>query len=382
MKRAARRVWLGCGLLLAAGCASRQPRPPPSPPPPASAKPAPPPAPPALPVAFTPSSQQPLALLPVAQIAMQPARASTSGQDAPGSVADVAFLPPDGRNLVAVGNDDRAWIAELQTGKTHWKSRPLGKDAERVMVCGNRFAVQTYGGLVAVYEWVPEGRGRVIDRGRFELGFGKLLGLFASCSQAAFATLDGKLIAFDTLLGSVARVVREASYTQFESRVTDNGWTFVNRAPRPQLYNLQAGETFEPQLAAQPEDGRLMQAFVAGAEQILTEHCSETRACVVRLLDFKGRPRLQHRFDGSAGVWTSDVPSRIAVSADLRHLVWYRDGLPLQVVEVDTGRRAELPAIPRTMSAVVAIAFSPFEAGKLAVTLTPAPNQVTVYEIR
>jgi hypothetical protein len=30
----------------------------------------------------------------------------------------------------------------------------------------------------------------------------------------------------------------------------------------------------------------------------------------------------------------------------------------------------------------VAMAFSPFEAGKLAVTLTPAPHQVTVYEIR
>lgn len=102
----------------------------------------------------------------------------------------------------------------------------------------------------------------------------------------------------------------------------------------------------------------------------------------MRLLDFKGRPRLQHRFDGSAGVWTSDVPSKIAVAADLRHLVWYRDGLPLQVVEVETGRRAELAAIPRTLSAIVAAAFSPYEAGKLAVTLTPAPNQVTVYEIR
>jgi hypothetical protein len=76
------------------------------------------------------------------------------------------------------------------------------------------------------------------------------------------------------------------------------------------------------------------------------------------------------------------VPSRIAVSADLRHLAWYRDGLPLHVLEIDNGRRAEIPPIARTMSAVVAVAFSPYEAGKLAVTLTPAPNQVTVYEIR
>jgi hypothetical protein len=370
-------------LLAAAGCAKPAPRPAPPPPPPAPTTPPPaPPAPPALPTVFAPSSREPLTLQPVATIAMQPASARTSGQNAPGSVADVAFLPPDGHDLVAVGNDDRAWIADAQTGKAHWKSRALGKDAERVAVCGNRFAVQTYGGMLATYEWVPEERGRVIDRGRFELGGGELLGLFAGCSQAAFATLEDKLVAFDILRGSVARVVRDASYGEFDSRVTENGWIFVLGAARPQLYNLQTGETSEPQLAAQEGDGRLMQAFVAGSEQMLTEHCSDARACVVRLLDLKGKPRLEYRFDGSGGVWTSDVPSRIAVSPDLRYLSWYRDGLPLHVLEIDSGRRAELAAIPRSMAAVVAVAFSPYETGKLAVTLTPAANQVTVYEIR
>jgi hypothetical protein len=382
VSRAARCAWLGLLLLAAAGCAKPAPRPAPPPPPAPTPPPPAPPEPPELPTVFAPSSREPLTLQQVAQIAMQPARARTSSQDAPGSVADVAFLPPDGRNLVAVGNDDRAWIADAQTGRAHWKSRPLGKDAERVAVCGNRIAVQTYGGMLATYEWVPEEHGRVIDRGRFQLGTGELLGLFAGCSQAAFATLEDKLLAYDILRGSVTRVVRDASYVQFDSRVTENGWLFVLGAARPQLYNLQTGETSEPQLAAQESDGRLMQAFVAGSDQILTEHCTSARACVVRLLDFKGKPRLEYRFDGSAGVWTSDVPSRIAVSADLRYLAWYRDGLPLHVIEVDSGRRAELAPIPRTMAAVVAVAFSPYESGKLAVTLTPAPNQVTIYEIR
>ena len=363
---------------LRGGAPAAAPKPPPAPqlPPPA------PPPPPALPSVPAPSSQQPLALVRVTELALQPAQAGTSGQHVDGSVADVAFLPPDGRNVVAVGNDDRAWIAELSTGRAHWKSRPLGKDAERVVVCDNRFAVQTYGGRLALFEWVPEGRGRVIDCGRFELGDGQLLGLFAGCSQAAYATLDGKLLAFDLMLGSVAKVMRDANYVQFESRVTDTGWIVVPGAPRPQVRNLRAGDTFEPELAASSTDGRLMQAFVVAGDQLLTEHCTQTRACVVRLHDLEGRPRLEHRFDGSRGVWTGDVPSRIATSAELRYFSWYRDGLPLQVVETETGRRTELPAISRTMSAVVAAAFSPFETGKLAVTLTPAPNRVTVYEIR
>ena len=371
---------LAATLLIAVGCAAPQPRA--APPAPRPAPPAPPPPAPALPAIPSPRSQEPLVLERVTQLELQPARASTSGQKVEGSVADVAFLPPDGRSVVAVGNDDRAWIAELTRGRAHWKSRPLGKDAERVVVCGKRFAVQTSGGGLAVYEWVPEGRGRVIDRGRFELGSGKLLGLFTGCTQAAYATLDDKLIAFDVQLGSVAKVMRDASYAHFDTRVTENGWLFVPGGPRPRLLNLGTDESIEPELAAPSGDGRLMQAFVVAGDQILTEHCTAARACVVRLLDFKGRPRLEHHFDGSAGVWTSDVPSRIAISAELRYLAWYRDGLPLQVVESETGRRAQLPSIQRTPSAVVAAAFSPYEAGKLAVSLTPEPNQVTLFDLR
>lgn len=372
---------LTCGLWsIACGASQPAPVPPPRAAPPAAAPlPPEPPAPPAPP---SPRSSEPLLLKEVAQVALQPSRARTSAQETEGSVADVAFLPPDGRYVVGGGNDDRIWIVDLQTGAAHWKSPQLGKDVERIDVCAPRIVAQTYEGRVAVYEWVSEGRPRVIDRGRFELGMGALRGAFGGCAQIAYAAQWDKLLVFDVLLGRTAKVLRDVSYAVFESRANEHGWIFVYGADGVRLYNLSDDQVLPSALAVEGPDGRLTQAHVVSSNRILTEHCATAKSCVVRLVESNGTPRVEHRFEISGSVWGVDVPSRIAFSTDARYFFWYRDGLPLQVVETETGRRAQLPPIARTMATVVNAAFSPYAPGTLAVTLSPAPSRVTVYEIR
>jgi hypothetical protein len=273
-----------------------------------------------------------------------------------------------------VSAGERVLAVDSRTLATHWKSPKLQSEVERVAVCDQRFFAQTQAGRVAVFEWVEGGRPRVLDRGRFELGAGVLHGVFGGCAKLAYATFDDKLLTFDVLLGRAAQVVRGASYALFDSRASEHGFIFVSGAEGLRLHDLNADQALRSQIAVRGPEGRLMQAHVIGPERILTEHCTTERACVVRLVEQSGHPRVQHRFDGSGSSARLDVASRIAFSTDARYFTWHRDGLALLLVETETGRRAELEVNARS-----AVAFSPYASGTFAVS---TGEHVTVYEIR
>jgi hypothetical protein len=86
-------------------------------------------------------------------------------------------------------------------------------------------------------------------------------------------------------------------------------------------------------------------------------------------------------FAVAGGVWTLALGSTLALSRGGEYLAWYRDGLPVELVELATGQRASLPAVPRTMSSTVDFTFDPLDPRRIAVTMHPDPNKVTVYRI-
>jgi hypothetical protein len=125
---------------------------------------------------------------------------------------------------------------------------------------------------------------------------------------------------------------------------------------------------------------RLVQAWAVDPDTLLTDHCSAS-ACVVGIADMSGSVRRRLAFDIRGGVWVPSVPSEIDVSADGAHLFFTRDGLEALVVRLATDERVSLGQIARSMSATPAGAFSPTDPRLLAVSMTPVPNEVTLFNI-
>ncbi len=325
-------------LALLHGCASQPPaRTQPEPTPEEAPRPA--PAPPRIPPPAPPSG-------PLVEFGEGLELEVTATVDLPAAVpADAVALallePGDGFVLLADGSD-RVHILELASGTRRWRSRPLGGATRAVAACGERFAAFSDGGGVALFEWVPERGGRVIARGRLMLSAEGLRGFFAECSRLALDGPGGTIVVLDALLGRVERTLRRAGSRSLVSRPSLHSWLLLARGQALELRNLKTDRASI--LSAVPlegEQGSLLQAHVIG-ERIVAEHCDAQARCALGLREFGGASIASHAVDGSRSGWGAGVPSRVQISAGASYATWQRAGLPVQLIELSSGRRAML----------------------------------------
>lgn len=308
----------------------------------------------------------------------QPVEALTSGQKTEGTVADVVFLPPDGSRVALGGNDDRAYIVDLATGKTEWRSESFGTDVEHVEACESRLVVQDNHGNVSAYTL----EGRSIPRvGRYKTN-GELEGTIGRCGAAVFSPRFGQ--------GST------------EVRKIDTGelMPFYGLGSHPQKHGTELMTYADPKgavvfsLDLRPGERGLsipipdrrgpkkrVQMAALDAHRLFAEYVRPGESDVV-LFDEGGREAASFTVEITDSVWVFDLPSVVVFSRDLAHFFLYRDGVAPEIVRVSTDQRARLDPIPRTMSATVKAAFSPYEPNVIAVTMVPKPNQVTVYTVQ
>jgi hypothetical protein len=331
-----------------------------------------------------PRAAEPLPLRVEATVTLQPARAKTSGNTTDGSVAGVAFFGPRSEMIVGGGNDDRVHLAELASGRELWVSSKLGKDVEAVAACGEHFAAITYHGRLAVYR--KRAGGGVSTESIRHAGGSKWLAFTEDCQHLLTPDFLGPLFIYRREGGGLAAEVPSAGYRNFGyagGRLTyrSDGADYTLATARYFVFRW-ADDPSRGAIEALPyavEDdalGLLVQVLPTPWGGLAREHCDRERCRVV--LEDRG---VAVDFAVAGGVWTLALGSRLAISSGGEYLAWYRDGLPVQIVELASGRRAALPKIARTMSATVDFAFDPRDPQRLAVTMDPAPNKVTVYRL-
>jgi hypothetical protein len=326
--------WL-CALCLLTACASgphAEPRAPES----MGSEPAlRPPAPPTIPPPAPPSG-------PLTD-ASHPVRVEVVHQQQRGGEGDaaVALLPPVASAVLIAEGDGKVRVLEGHSGALRWRSSVAG-EAPQVARCHERIAV-VGDGVVQVAEWVTERHGRVIDRGRFQLAASGLRGFYGNCAMLALDGRAGSVVVLDTVVGSVGKTVRHVSSPPLYSRVSRYGWLLAARDGGVVLTNLRSGESFPRPLALRGQWGELTQAHVVGADHIIAEHCDEAQRCRITLLDFKGAERAGVTVDGRGSRWGAGVPSLLEVARDGRHALWWREGLAPQLIELESGRRGQLP---------------------------------------
>ncbi|MCA9637172.1 MAG: hypothetical protein KC420_14190 [Myxococcales bacterium] len=353
-----------------------------------------------------PRAAAPLPIREEARVKLQPERAHTSGNLVEGTVSSVAFLGPQSELLVGGGNDDRVHVAEIASGRERWASPKLGKDVEAVAACGEHFAGLTYEGRLEVYRRAPSGK---IEREPGRRGGGsKWLAFTEDCEHLLTPEFLGQLFIYERRSGALAAELPADGYrnfgyaggrTVYRTRVPlpaqpgpkpPSGGTvdLVPADPPPFeeryfLYDWHAAGspargTTTPLPYAHEDDalGWLTQVKPTPWGGLIREYC-DRRRCRVILED---RQRIVD-FAVAGGVWTLALGSALELSADGAYLAWYRDGLPVEIVELRSGRRVQLPKVRRTMSSTVEFAFDPRDPARLAVTMHPAPNMVTVYRL-
>lgn len=312
-----------------------------------------------------------------------PRRATTSGNLTDGAVGDLSFLA-DGTRLALGGNDDRVHVVAVADGRETWRSEALGKDVEVVTACeGGRLHASIYGGRHHVWDLTttpPRGVRKV------DAGFGWMSGITDDCGSLAVHLFDDAIHVFDVATGAergrfpVPNAPDPRGY-----RVTPHGLLVWADGQPTLLDPAGAAEgripaTWLPAPAFDAEQGDLTQVWMVSGRRWLWEQCTAAR-CTVHVTEGDGFPARAVGFDTTGGVWVPDVPSDLSLSADGRFLFFFRDGLEPTVVHLGTEARAWLPRIPRTMSATPRGRFSPTDPTLLAVTLTPAPNQVSLYRV-
>lgn len=325
-------------------------------------------APPALPA---------LSLVVERVLTVHPARASTSGNRTDGAVGALVFLGPDGSRVATGGNDDQVRVHTLSDGRETWRSGGLGKDVEALSTCVDRegrafLQARIYGGRHSIWSVDP-----------FQLfttqqvGFGWMSGLASGCEGLVADRFDNRVYLLDLATG------REMGSVAIPGRPDPRGYRVT-----PWGLALAGGESLvrvhlpslEVQRLSGPPDPTLTQVWMVSDGRFLTESCV-VGSCTVSLSEGGGEPARSVTFDTAGAVWVPDVPSVLSLSADGRHLFFVRDGIEPVVVRLQDGARAWLPAIPRTMSACPLGVFSPFDPTLLALTLTPAPHQVTLVRV-
>lgn len=332
-----------------------------------------------------PRSSIPLRLTVEATVRLQPKQARTSANLVEGTVGGVAFLGERSELLVGGGNDDRIHVAEIASGRELWVSPKLGKDVEAVASCGGEFfAGLTYHNRLLVYR-KPFG-GRVQVESTSHGGGAKWLAFTDDCEHLLMPEFLGQLYLYERRSGALAAELPSDGYRRFG--VSDKRTVYRRDGAGPSLgeahyweYSWDSsparGSSRElPYRVEDDELGLLVQVLPIPGGGFLREYCDRERCRVIlgdgdRVVDFAV----------AGGVWTLALGSTLALSRGGEHLAWYRDGLPVEVVELATGKRASLPAVPRTMSSTVEFTFDPLDPRRIAVTMHPDPNKVTVYRI-
>ncbi|MDD5309035.1 MAG: PQQ-binding-like beta-propeller repeat protein [Deltaproteobacteria bacterium] len=319
-----------------------------------------------------------------------PRRAVTSGESTDGAVGAMAFVGPDGRLLATGGNEDRVRVHDLASqGRTTWTSPPLGKDVDGLASCSD--------GLVAAR--LSDGRMRLFTPGA---GAGRafvpaldlrhqsswMFGLTQSCKRLVADGFDGRFHVYDATNGSLlASFPTGPGPDRRGVRVRGALLSVADELAGVAVLDMDASGTGGLEVVAWPRvpfalenEARLVQAWAVDDRTLLTEHCSAS-ACIVSLADMSGAVGRRLAFDTRGGVWVPSVPSDIDVSSDSAYLFFYRDGIEALVVRLATGERVSLGQIPRSMSATPVGVFSPSDPRLLAVSMTPAPNKVTMFAI-
>ena len=332
-----------------------------------------------------PRSPVPLGLTVEATVKLQPKQARTSANLVEGTVGGVAFLGERSELLVGAGNDDRIHVAEIASGRELWASRKLGKDVEAVASCGGEFfAGLTYHNRLLVYR-KPFG-GRVQVESTSHAGGSEWLAFTDDCQHLVMPEFLGPLYIYARGSGALAAELPSDGYRRFG--VSDKRTVYRRGGAGPSMgearyweyaWDSSPAQGTSRELPYKVEDdelGLLVQVRPTPWGGLLREYCDRER-CRVILDD---RDQIVD-FAVAGGVWTLSLGSTLALSRGGEYLAWYRDGLPVEVVELATGKRAALPAIPRTMSSTVEFTFDPLDPRRIAVTMYPEPNKVTVYRI-
>lgn len=332
-----------------------------------------------------PRSSVPLGLQPEATVKLQPKQARTSGNLVEGTVGGVAFLGERSELLVGGGNDDRIHVATIATGREIWVSPRLGKDVQAVASCGGEFfAGLTYHNRLLVYR-KPFGA-RVQVESTSHAGGSEWLDFTEDCEHLVMPEFLGRLFIYERVSGALAAELPSDGYRKFG--VSKNRTIYRGRPTNPTMaedeYWEYAWETSPAQGRSQKlhykvEDerlGLLVQVLPTAWGGVLREYCDRERCRVI----LEDREQVVD-FAVAGGVWTLSLGSTLELSRDGEFLAWNRDGLPIEIVELATGKRATLPAIDRTMSSTVDFSFDSLDPRRIAVTMLPNPNKVTVFRI-
>ncbi len=328
-----------------------------------------------------PRSSVPLSLRTEAIVKLQPKKARTSANLVEGSVDDLAFFGERSEYLVGGGNDDRIHLAEIASGREIWVSKRLGKDVEAVAACGEFFAGSTYHNRLALYQRTPGGSVRTVSTSR--PGGNEWLAFTEDCQHLLMPEFLGQLFIFERKSGALAAELPSDGYRNFgysHRRVVyrqpgdDNLLHYI-------LYSWdnspEQGTTRTlPYVTEDDALGLLVQVHPTPWGGLLREYCDRER-CRVILGD---RDQVVD-FAITGGIWSLSLGSELALSRDGEFLAWYRDGLPVTIVELATGKRVSLPPTLRTMSATVTFTFDPLDAHRIAIAMDPAPNKATVYRV-
>lgn len=324
-------------------------------------------------------------------------RARTSGSMGTGTIESVAFLG-DGRALVTGGNDDRVMLWRTRDGKRRWRSRRLGKDVEQVMGCsGRRFAARIYGGKTFIFQR----RGRRARRKKvIRNNFGWTAGLSRDCRLLVRDDFDGRLNIFDTRRGRRLRSLpyklphgmdmRGVGQGPYHALVPFGGQGF-------RLLSLGRGRRGVRRKArlldlplVVPRAGRLAMVRFVGRTSLLLEYQQGAEDRTLRLVLLNPAPGggLRAVMSGGDTVritaksnWFAGVPTTAEVSADGRHLLYYRDGLGVNLVDLQTGKTLTLFNRPRTMAGTYTFAFHPTDATLMVLAMDPKPHRAAIYRI-
>lgn len=307
----------------------------------------------------------------------QPSRAQTSGNNTHGTVGGLTFLAPDGQLIASGGNDDRVHVHDIRTGKEVFVSGKLGKDVDHVVSCKDgTFAAETYSGKVTVFTRSGD---KIRKRNSYKGSMGALLGWTDDCKYILHSQFLANLEVVEPKSGRVIVQLPARGHRSFSIRdnrlvhAVGEQWMLWTYRGTPQANSEPV--TLPSELRGAP----LVQAHVV-SDGLLVEYC-QPGECTVQLLDWAFHPAAEETFDATHSVWVMTLGSFLRLSPDRRYLFFYRDGVAPQVVELQTGRRVVMDLISRTMSSTVKAAFSAYEPGLLAVTMTPAPNKISLFDI-
>jgi outer membrane protein assembly factor BamB len=318
------------------------------------------------------------------QYSVHPKTAKTSGQKTDGSVTALAFAGPESEWLLIGGNDDKVRVVEVATGKVVHTGKSLRKDVTSVAACGGTVVVATYEGGPYAYDG-PDSSGALGKLRQLPFGLGESLAFSSTCGSVGGTGLisSQEMVRF----ASGERVGQIPEVTGIDSRgfrYTPHGWVEVSAdGTQYRAIRLQGDVPMPPSEWRQVPDlqgGGLTQAWLPTPQRALVERCSGVK-CGVWLLDVEtGAKAHELIFDTTGAVWVASVPSSLEVAPNGAYLWFHRDGLEAQLVELKSGSRHVMGAIPRTMATTPSAAFS--SSGRLlAVAMHPSPWMVTVFSL-